>query len=50
MTLAATGRRALRSPMVWVGVALIVLGVAATVLVGIELFRSTAIQTPYNRR
>lgn len=50
MTLAATGRRALRSPMLWIGVVLVILGVAATVVVGMELYRSTEIQAPYNRR
>ena len=50
MTRGTFGHRVLRSPSVWIAVVLLALSVAATVMVGIELYRSTAIQTPYNRR
>lgn len=41
----------LREPSrVWIGALIFVIGVAATVAVGVELYRSTALPMSYDRR
>ncbi len=50
MRLARTARRALRSPTLWIGALIFAIGLAATVAVGVELYRSTAEPMSYNRR
>ena len=50
MSLAASGRRALRSPLVWIALVFALVGLAATFAVGRELYRSTAEPMVFDRR
>jgi hypothetical protein len=50
LNLGASGRRALRSPMAWIALLVALIGLAATVAVGVELYRSTAAPMVFDRR
>lgn len=50
MNLGASSRRALRSPMAWITLLVALVGLGATVAVGVDLYRSTAEPMVFNRR
>lgn len=50
MNLALTGRRLLRSPTLWIALAMVVASAAATLAVGIKLYHHTATPMVYDPR